>query len=215
MLIPPRAPGASVHPRSDGFSLVELMVASTLSLLLLASALHLHALNAKTLRLLAQDHLLDATLDRVMHLLLSEARRAGYRAGEGPPWRVRGRVLSIGADDGAPAASCLLYAYDRDGDGLRGVGREGRFGPDRDRDNMEEFGFRLHEGQIQMRLGGAAHDCRSGRWTALTPPEVRMTGLDLRLHRDPDGTQRLQVRIEAVLGDEVRTLESTTWLPNT
>ena len=204
----------STPSHSHGFSLVELMVAVTLSLLLLASALHLHALNAKTLRLLEQDHLLDAALVRVMHLVLSEARRAGYHAGEGPPWRVHGDILHIDSDDGAGISGCLLYAYDRDGDGLRGVGREGPIGPGRDRNNVEEFGIRLHQGRVQIRLGGSAHDCRSGRWAALTPPEVRFTELDLRLIRDLDGTHRLQVRLEAALGSRQRALESATWLPN-
>lgn len=201
---------------SRGFSLVELMVASALSLALLATALHFHRLVAGVLQEIEAEHRLATALDRSLGLILAEARRAGFRAGGGPPLHSPpGAVLTLGAAPGEPVASCLLYAYDRNGDGLLGVGRRGRAGKGRTRVNMEQFGVRLYRQHLQIRLGGARHACRGGHWEGLTPPEIRVRRLRFARTTGPAGEPRLQVELEAVdaAGRSARRRGST-WLPN-
>ena len=204
------------HALPQGFSLVELMIASTLSLLLLGAALHLHGLNAATFRLVRSEHLLQAELGRLLAFVRDEARRAGFRAGEGPPlYAPGGQSLVLDAAPGEAAGSCLLYAYDRNGDGRLGIGREGRFLPGSNRSNLEQFGIRLHRGRLQVRLGGKRHACDGGRWADWSAPELRILRFHLQRRQDPaSGRTWLRITLEGAVDSNTLALETETWLPN-
>jgi type II secretory pathway component PulJ len=177
--------------KQSGFSLTELMVGSTVGLLVIASALQLYALNvratADTLRVSRLNQELRATLD----LLRRDLRRAGYWAGEpgltrplDNPFHAPGNDVALGSAPGEVDASCILYSYDANGDRLVGVGPSGAASATASTDNLEQFGFRLRNEQMQMRHGGAVFDCGSGSWQAVSDPDTAITRLEFTLLED-------------------------------
>lgn len=184
----------------SGFSLTELMVGSTAGLLVIATALHLYALNVRaatdTLRVSRLNQELRATLD----LLRNDLRRAGYWAGEpgitqplDNPFHGPGNDLALGNAAGESAGSCILYSYDVNGDRLIGVGPAGTVDATASTANLEQFGFRLRNAQVQMRNGGTPFSCAGGSWQAVSDPDTAITRLQFTLLTEcinlPDTTQ--------------------------
>lgn len=175
----------------SGFSLTELMVGSTAGLLVIATTLHLYALNvratADTLRVSRLNQELRGTLD----LLRGDLRRAGYWAGEpgdtqplDNPFHSSGNDLALGQAGGEAADSCILYSYDVNGDRLVGVGPSGTADAISSTVNLEQFGFRLRNGQVQMRNGGTPFSCAGGSWQAVSDPDTAITRLQFTLLDD-------------------------------
>lgn len=174
--------------RQRGFSLTELMVGSTVGLLVIAGALQLYVVNLRatsdTLRLSRLNQELRGTLD----LLTNDLRRAGYWAftpgSTTPldnPFQADGNDLRLGQSTGETEHSCILYSYDLNGDLRVGVGPSGVASPTTSTSNLEQFGFRLRAGQIQMRNGGSPFNCTSGSWQAITDTDTEITGLQFEL----------------------------------
>lgn len=174
--------------RQRGFSLTELMVGSTVGLLVIAGALQLYVVNLRatsdTLRLSRLNQELRGTLD----LLTNDLRRAGYWAftpGSATPldnpFQASGNDLQLGQSTGEADHSCILYSYDVNSDLLVGVGPSGTPGPSASTSNLEQFGFRLRSGQIQMRNGGSPFNCTSGNWQAVTDADTDITALQFML----------------------------------
>ena len=174
--------------RQGGFSLTELMVGTLVGLVVLAGALHLYsataAAGADNLRMARLSHELRA----LEGLIRADLRRAGFWAfrpgiekpGDNPFMRPP-HALRIGQALGETADSCILYSYDRNGDGRVGVGRQGRPGPRHAVDHVEEFGLRLHRGSVQIRTGGQPFDCDGGQWQDLTGADTLVEQLRFRL----------------------------------
>ncbi|MFN2308481.1 MAG: hypothetical protein ABR553_01920 [Gammaproteobacteria bacterium] len=201
--------------KQAGFSLTELMIGSTVGLLVIASALHLYALNvratADTLRASRLNQELRATLE----LLRGDLRRAGYWAGEpgdtrplDNPFLAAGGDLASGQVDGEPDHSCILYSYDVNGDGQVGVGPGGTAAAHATTANLEQFGFRLRNAQVQMRNGGTPFSCTGGSWQAVSEPDTAVTQLRFTLRNDclrlPDTTQPCEAGAPALLRRQVR-----------
>lgn len=172
----------------SGFSLTELMVGSTVGLLVLAAALHLYALNvratADTLRVSRLNQELRATLE----LLRGDLRRAGYWAGEpgfvqpqDNPFQAPGNDIVLGHAVDEDADSCILYGYDANGDRRVGIGPSGTADATTSTDNLEQFGFRLRNGQVQMRNGGSPFTCAGGSWQAISDPDTAITRLQFTM----------------------------------
>ncbi len=171
-----------------GFSLVELMIGSTVGLLVIAGALQLYTLNLRAtsdnLRLSRLNQELRATLE----LLRGDLRRAGYWAlqpgsdfPEHNPFQSAANDIQLGAAGGEADASCILYSYDRNGDGLVGVGPSGTPGSATSNANLEQFGLRLRNAQAQLRSGGSSFSCDSGSWQAITDPDTEITQLQFEI----------------------------------
>lgn len=165
------------------------MVGSTVGLLVIAGALQLYVVNLRatsdTLRLSRLNQELRGTLD----LLTNDLRRAGYWAftpGSATPlenpFQADGNDLQLGQSTGEIENSCILYSYDLNNDLHVGVGPSVTPGPTTSTSNMEQFGFRLRSGQIQMRNGGSPYICTSGSWQAVTDADTEITGLQFELH---------------------------------
>jgi len=178
-------------PCERGFSLTELMVGSAVGLLVIAGALQLYLVNlgatADNLRLSRLNQELRATLE----LLRNDLRRTGYWAiepGTGDPtdnpFHADGVDLRVGQAGGEAADSCVLYSYDLNGDRLVGVGPSGTAGAQTSNANLEQFGFRLRNGQVQMRNGGSAFDCASGSWQAVTDMDTEVTAFGFAMAQD-------------------------------
>lgn len=174
--------------RQRGFSLTELMIGSAIGLLVIAGAVQFYLLNLRAttdnLRLSRLNQELRATLD----LLQNDLRRAGYWSfmpgAESPadnPFQSEGNRLRLGHAPGEREDTCILYSYDANADGRVGVGAAGSPGLTTSTANLEQFGFRLRNGQVQMRNGGSAFDCRSGSWQNVTDPDTEITALHFTL----------------------------------
>ena len=150
--------------KQRGLSLIELMITISLGLVLMAGLASVFSAtlgtNSNSLRL-SQLHE-EATA--VMDLLVGDVRRAGYRSdahllvtdAENAITAFNESVL-VSAHPDEVAASCLLFDYDADADGVH----DG---------NVERFGYRLRNDQIQRRQGGAG--CDENGWEGLTSPDL-------------------------------------------
>lgn len=173
-----------------GFSLTELMIGSALGLFVIAGALQLYAANVRAAADTLHVSRLNQELRAVLQLLGNELRRAGYWAGEpgvdphaGNPFQSAANDIRIDRLDGEAAASCLLYAYDLNGDKRVGVGPGGLPGPYESAANLEQFGVRLRDGRLQLRTGGRTFTCDAGSWQALTGPDTQITALRFTLQQ--------------------------------
>jgi type IV pilus assembly protein PilW len=160
---------------SRGFSLVELMVALAAGLFILAGATFLYAEVVRANATVLRTAHLQQTLWSLASTMADDVRRAGY-------WS-RAELALDGADANGFAplhvvdGDCILYSYDEDGDDADGA-------PDPE----DRHGFRLNDGQVQIKTsdascgGGACDDCASGNWWFLTDPQaVRIGALTFSL----------------------------------
>lgn len=173
-----------------GFSLTELMIGSALGLFVIAGALQLYAANVRAAADTLRVSRLNQEMRAVLQLLGDELQRAGYWAGEpgidphaGNPFQSATNDIRIDRFTGEAAASCLLYAYDLNGDQRVGVGPGGLPGPHESTANLEQFGVRLRAGRLQLRTGGRTFACAVGSWQALTEPDTEVTVLRFTLQQ--------------------------------
>ncbi len=219
------------YRRQAGVTLVELMIASSITLFALSALLTVYSATARhSSRQLQQAHL-HQQLHATLQLLTRDLRRSGYwhfdprlhSPVENPFTRPDNR-LRIGAYPGEPAGSCILLAYDLDQDGRVGKGHE---------DTVEQFGYRLRNGLLQSRYGGRSFSCDSGYWQAVTDPSIEISQLTFTQHSNctnlndpeqncaPDDAQLIQLAIETRLSgksraafSEVLELSTWTWVRN-
>lgn len=181
----------SAGRRQRGLTLVELMIAGVISLLALSAVLTVYSATARHGALQLQSAHLNEQVLGMLHLIGRDLRRAGYRhfdpareSSAANPFQQSDNRLRVGASPGEPAGSCILFAYDLDQDGMVGVGQCQQAGcpPFSDDDNVEQFGFRLRDGAVQSRYGGAGLGCDAGYWQALSDPDIHVTRLRFALH---------------------------------
>jgi len=205
-------------------TLIELMIASVISLVALSSVLTVYSATATHSSQQLQQAHLHQQLRGVMHLLSSDLKRAGY-------WSFSPNLLAVSANPfQSPAnqvrvqsykeedpGSCVLFSYDLDQDGLVGVGRCGTTGctDQTDDDNVEQFGFRLRDTRIQSRFGGTGFDCERGYWQTINDKNVEITQLRFAQRsrclnladnsRDctPESSQLIQRGIEIQLNGQI------------
>lgn len=194
--MPKRIPGS----RQSGLGLTELMISVALGMSLVSTVLlgylatyrsAIHTLSASRLN---QD------LGALMAVMAGELRRAGYSAASASAnfpldnaFNIANRtalqVFDSVADNIRQGAqgrgSCIVYAYDRNADGVV--------------DAEELAGFRLRDGVVEMRIEGnsaAPGNCSTsgGSWAALSDPDfitVEVLDFDLAASqcfnsREPD-----------------------------
>ncbi|STC90724.1 Type II secretory pathway, component PulJ [Edwardsiella hoshinae] len=139
------AAGAGYLQRQRGMSLLSLMLALTLGALVLSAALRLvgelrrQGLAAQREQQRSEEG--EALLARVE----KDVQRSGFCAS---PCRRAAPPLQIAAVVGEAPASCVLLAYDLDGDGRV--------------TQTERFGWRLRQGALETRRGATA--CQGSGW---------------------------------------------------
>ncbi|MEE9343730.1 MAG: prepilin-type N-terminal cleavage/methylation domain-containing protein [Gammaproteobacteria bacterium] len=173
-----------------GFSLIEIMIASSISLAAVGSVIHMHSLIfAHTSRQLQTDHLRNTVQD-ILFLMEIDIRRSGYWAFDEEnkqlhenPFQTAGNDLRVQSYTSEPADSCLLYSYDINKNGKVGVGtcRGAGCTEDTDASNVEQLGFRLKNKALQMRYAGSPLTCSSGRWQALTEKTIIVSKFQILL----------------------------------
>jgi prepilin peptidase dependent protein B len=150
--------------RQAGMTLIELMISIVLGLLLLGAATAMTVssmvMNGDTL----QSARLNQDLDSVMQVMVNDIRRAGYSANfiKGQP----GYVFADNEDLNIVSASCILYAYNANGDSVL--------------DSEEKFGFRWDGGADDpIEMGTTVTSCDSDTgWEPLTDTgRITITGL--------------------------------------
>lgn len=160
----------SGYSRQRGLSLVELMITISLGLVLMAA---LTAVFSNTLgvnsRSLQQSQLQEEAT-AIMALIVSDLRRAGYRA-DAHELITDPANASTGFDNsilitnysGEPVNSCISFSYDENQNGVH----DG---------SSENFGYRMRDAQVQRRQSSAS--CTSNGWQSLTSTDMlRVTSL--------------------------------------
>jgi len=177
----------SVH-RSAGLTLTELMVAVTVGLILLAgltsafvAMLHSNAENLNTVRL-------NQDLRTIMHLIVSDLRRAGYSGnafddmaigtGTAPnnDFMDSTHDMTISQYGTEAANSCITYSYDADDNAVADA-------------SDDLFGWRLNDGAVQRRQDALL--CNEAGWQNITDEAaVQVTDLTFTETRPdlPTGT---------------------------
>ncbi len=144
-----------------GFSLIELMISLALGLLLIAALttvfVQLLGSNSMSLRLSE----LNTELAGAMTLVAGDLRRAGYGMSHANEFE---QPLIVAAHPDEPQQSCVLFAYDENGNGeFDGT--------------PEQFGYRLKNGQLQRRRNGRL--CEANGWEGVLPSNVvQVVGLE-------------------------------------
>lgn len=150
----------SISRNQQGLSLIELMVGLVVGLLILAAAGTAYIISSRSARDTINSTRLNMELRGAMDVMTNEIRRAGATglvssAGAGNPFTVQTAAtrtdLQVSAD-----GTCVEFAYDANGNGMV--------------DTADYAGFRVQNGAIQMRNGGAGvvNNCSSGSWETLT-----------------------------------------------
>jgi type II secretory pathway component PulJ len=161
--------------QQTGFTLVELMISVTISMIIVTGALNLYLSVIDTDKKLKDSNLLTEELRAVSVFLVMDVRRAGYWGWDpvvGPgniwdnPFLTGANDLAVSAATGEAANSCILYSYDLDKNGVVDAG--------------ENFGLRLSAGAIQTHTAGT-FSCTAGTWADLTSPELSVTALSFAL----------------------------------
>lgn len=155
-----------------GLSLVELMVGMVIGLLVIAAALS----TSVTTNLGARNSLGSAKLNMelrgAMDTIISDIRRAGYcnveviddfcdtntDSDNVHDFMAIGSTDLVVHDNG----SCIIYSYDDSGNGELATSSD-----------YEYFGFKIEDGAIEVRNGGAGDlaNCDNGSWEPITDPE--------------------------------------------
>ncbi|MBM5572613.1 MULTISPECIES: prepilin-type N-terminal cleavage/methylation domain-containing protein [Deefgea] len=173
--------------RARGFNLIELMVAMAIGMILLlgASTFFVNMLQSTGNNLMRNK--LDAELRMALQFISNDVKRAGYYQGKPSLDSADLAALAAASITGnginvinasvnpdtflrmyrpsaTPAGSCLLYAYNRNGN-LIGGNRVDRY------DDGELTGIRLNDGVLQVRTSCVAcsyTSCSAGTWSDLT-----------------------------------------------
>jgi prepilin peptidase dependent protein B len=156
--------------KKNGFSLVEVMIAMTIGLIVLAATISIYitAIRGSTdnVRLTR----LNYDMDSVMGLMINEIRRASHWSAQywqnnstNNPFMTDSTRLAI-----LSGGTCLLYSYDSNNNA--------------NIDANEYFGFKLNGTNIEMRFSGTATtDCSDGVWEIVNlnsgSEQIQITGL--------------------------------------
>ena len=187
----------TLNNRNRGFTLIELMVALVLGLVVIGgvmgvfiSTYQANAQNIKSVRL-------NEEMRAVMSMMTRDIRRAGGRGFDWTAtidWYVTNDFAATGGNwvvsrysNSYPNYSCVLFAYDRDGNN--------------DLDDTDRFGYRLKDGRVEYR-DGSGDDCQGSGWTGLSDERtVRVLGLSFTATiTPPDYTPNYPPAIEDPTG---------------
>lgn len=166
------------RPKQAGLTLIELIIGMTIGSLISGSLLAMWLnLQSSTIKALQQSHL-HQDLRAIHYIMTRDIRRAGYwkwapgsgLLPENNPFITAANNINIDKTNSSETNdSCLTYSYDRNNDGMVS------------KNNNEQYGFRLHNQAIEMRIGGAVFNCQSGNWEDITQGDTVITTLSFTL----------------------------------
>lgn len=173
-----------------GVTLIELMIATAIALITLASIVVVYSSTAShSSQQLQQAHLHQQS-HAILQLIHNDLKRSGYWAfdpsqsyPENNPFQTPLQRIRVAAYSQERAGSCILFSYDLDRDGLVGIGQCGNSTCPNgfDMDNVEQYGYRLRSGRIESRQGGRDFNCDSGYWQSINESDIEITHLNFSL----------------------------------
>jgi len=229
----PSALSFTVLARQRGLIMIDILIGAVIGLIVLGAAIKVYVdiLNANNTSLKSSK--LNQEVNAIALLIGRDVRRAGYWAAipnkddlTKNPFTNDINDLAVSNKTGQAAESCVLYSYDLNKDKLVGVGNNGVAptapldGIEYNSVNLEQFGFRLNGGNLEMRQGLALGDtdvtCDNGSWVTVNSDAVNISEFKItpnftcysvnRLYKDPlDPTPLCQPAIQDV-GQVVRGL---------
>lgn len=147
--------------KQTGFSLIEIMIALTIGLIIVAATITIYVTIIKGSSDIVKSARLNHDLDSALVLMVNDIRRAGYWGGAMVGSDSRNNPFTQAASDlQLPSASCVLYSYDANASGANTLTN---FTDDVDAN--EYYGFRLNGGNIQMRSSNIG--CTANGWNTL------------------------------------------------
>lgn len=166
-----------------GSSLVEMMIAMVLGLSSLSALCSFVGYGVGVNARLLTSSRLNEEVKVISALISTDISRAGFdgltsQRVTDPGGSERHFVdsVALSAYPGESPDSCITFAYDRNHNGLLDT-----------QNGNENYGYRLHDHAIEMRVNGAA--CGAGGWHDLTDSQVvRITNLQFTLHKRQAGT---------------------------
>jgi prepilin peptidase dependent protein B len=129
--------------KQSGYTLIEIMIALLIGLIIVAATIAIYISTVRGSTDTIRSARLNHDLESAMSLMMNDIRRAGYWGGAIAGADSKTNPFTIGAANiQSPAAGCILYTYDADGDGVVD-------------DPNEYYGFKLEGTNIRMRKSGA------------------------------------------------------------
>jgi type IV pilus assembly protein PilW len=167
-----------------GVTLVELMIGLLVGLIVVAAGISVFTTSIKGQSDNIKLSRLNQDMRTMMDIMVRDIRRAGFVTSDpaanltalrNNPFfdnTASGATTDIAIHDGG---ACIVYSYNRDDDANNdGVTDEIPSAVD----SNERLGFRLSDGELDMRLSGATNEnCTDGTWQTITEPEVAITAL--------------------------------------
>jgi len=142
--------------KHKGFTLIELMISLLVGLVIVGATIKIYVSTVRSSSDTVKSARLNHDLESVMSLMINDIRRAGYWGGAigGSDSRTNPFTQIPVATKGQPnihipSATCLLYAYDADGDGHYDADND-NFADAFD-DPTEFYGFKLENNAIKIR----------------------------------------------------------------
>jgi prepilin peptidase dependent protein B len=159
------------YPKNQqGFTLIELLIASTIGLILILVLLNMAIHIIKTSQTLINNNRITTDLQSTLNLISNDVRRAGY-------WGTTIQAINANSQNNPFVAanitingSCLLFMYDRNGDGSAANSSSALLN--------EHFGYRLNtvthaiEALTTDNAGNFNCAANSTDWVPLTDPNI-------------------------------------------
>lgn len=141
--------------KQSAFTLLEIMVALLAGLIVVGGALTVYIAAVTGSSDIVKSARLNHDMDSALALMINDIRRAGYW--DNPTMLTTANPFTQATTDLMVSNNCVLYTYDGDAGGVAGTV-----------DATEFYGFKLNNGNIQMRLSGTTTaDCNDGTWATL------------------------------------------------
>lgn len=160
--------------KQQGLGLIEILIGISLSLAIMVVILQFFTSITSSSSAILKTVRLEYQVRTALDLMANDIRRAGY-------WNNSKSMLNSGANSNpfmspstdliTPTASCILFAYDLNTDGVLPILNTPFYD--------ERFGYRLQNEVLQSRSStGSELNCSSGAWENLTDPKtIKITHL--------------------------------------
>jgi len=180
--------------------MLDIIIGAFIGLIILSAAIKVYVDNLKASGESLKSSKLNQEVNAILQLVTSDVRRAGFWAADpastlplddlkSNPFTSGFNDLIVSEKTGEAANSCVLYSYDLNKNKLIGVDNGGILNPPfdtspYDNSNVEQFGFRLNAGNLEMRQGLAPGDtdvsCDNGTWIKVNSGVVNISQFQLQ-----------------------------------
>jgi len=208
--------------RCQGFSLLELLMVITITGTISAAMLSVYLASGRELLSSQRQAQLNHNIRASLYRMTSELKRAGgfvpaaFSGQSGfmysyqhNPFMSDSSTLRLAGNQDGYFYDCVIFSYDSNKDGLVGVSSNhaAPVGTGENTVNMEQSGFRLHDGALEVRTSrntiiNSEFSCEDsgGRWSDLTEAGITVTRLALAWLDDDGNIVSQPVRQDILTG---------------